>query len=133
MDREFDDGLKKLAKAFAVLAVRNSFLEDLHSGKVPDTTTGDYTDVKIITPTQEIPWNELSRLNNAEMKRLMKEVVDKLYTCLSVMHDVDNRKEFESLIRTGTQFSSEWDDPENDITVRRTQIANGESNPNRKS
>lgn len=64
MEEELEDGLKKLAKAYALLAVRNTFLEDLHAGKAPDTETGDYSDVKIVTPTQEIPWNELSRFTS---------------------------------------------------------------------
>lgn len=119
MEEEFEDGLKKLAQAYAVLAVRNTFLEDLHAGKAPDTETGDYSDVKIVTPTREIPWNELSRFNDGEMKRLMKEVVDKLYTCLSAMHDLENREGFERLIGTGLQFSASWDDAEADEAILR--------------
>ena len=119
MEEEFEDGLKKLAQAYALLAVRNTFLEDLHAGKVPDTETGDYSDVKIVTPTQEIPWNELSRFNDGEMKKLMKGVVDKLYTCLSAMHDEENREGFERLIGTGLQFSASWDDAEADEAILR--------------
>jgi hypothetical protein len=42
----------------------NSKLENLHAGKSPRSKTGDYTDVKVVTPYGEIPWNEVSRLND---------------------------------------------------------------------
>jgi hypothetical protein len=51
-------------------------LEDFHSGKVPSSPIGDYSDVKVVTPSREIEWDELSRLSDAEMKRLMIDVVD---------------------------------------------------------
>ncbi|MDX2074469.1 MAG: hypothetical protein SFX19_08930, partial [Alphaproteobacteria bacterium] len=71
-----------LAKALAVTCVRNTFLEDLHAGKTPRTQAGDFSDVKVMTPSGEIAWNELSRISNDEMQRLMKEVVNKLFTAL---------------------------------------------------
>jgi hypothetical protein len=71
-----------LAKSIAVLCVRNTFLEDLHSGITPSSVSGDYSDVKVVTPYGEIPWCKLSRLSDDEMKRLMKEIVDKIYTFL---------------------------------------------------
>jgi len=42
----------------------NSKLENLHARKSPRSKTGDYTDVKVVTPYGEIPWNEVSRLND---------------------------------------------------------------------
>lgn len=53
--------------------VRNT-LEDLHAGKIPKSLTGDYTDVKVVTPEREIPWNELSRISEEEMHFLMLEI-----------------------------------------------------------
>jgi hypothetical protein len=38
-----------------------------------------------VTPYGEIPWSELSRLNDEEMKVLMIEVVNKTYTFLSML------------------------------------------------
>ena len=67
-----------LAKALAITCVRNTVLETLHAGKTAESQAGDYSDVKIITPAREIPWNELSRISDEEMKCLMKEVVNKL-------------------------------------------------------
>jgi hypothetical protein len=40
----------QLAKSIAALCVRNTFLEDLHSGTTPSSKSGDYADVKVITP-----------------------------------------------------------------------------------
>ena len=47
-----------LAKAITVLCVRNTFLEDLHSGTSPSSKTGDLSDVKVVTPYGEIPWQQ---------------------------------------------------------------------------
>ncbi len=114
MTKEYDEAMGKLARSFALLAVRNTFLEDLHTGKVPVSETGDYSDVKVVTPNGEIPWNELSRISDGEMKKLMKEVVNKLYTCLHAMHDVADQAAFEHLLQTGVSHSAVWDDPEFD-------------------
>lgn len=51
-----------------VNGARNSdFFENLHSGKFPSSATGDYSDVKVVTPFGEIPWNKLSRISDEEM------------------------------------------------------------------
>ena len=71
----------QLAKMLAMVCVRNTFLEDIHAGISPVTKTGDYSDVKVIDGEgTEIPWAEVSRISDEEMKRLMKEVVNLLYT-----------------------------------------------------
>jgi len=62
---------QRLAKHLVLKCFRNSALEDLHAGKVPDTAAGDYSDVVVRTPYGEIPWTELSRFNDAEMKVLI--------------------------------------------------------------
>lgn len=63
------------AAAFALMlaetGVRNSALEELHMGVFPETAVGDYSDVKVVTPYGEIPWSQLSRIDDAEMKALM--------------------------------------------------------------
>ena len=76
---------KRLAKFMAQQCFRNTELENLHAGKVPSSQAGDYTDVYVVTPYGEIPWSELSRLNDEEMKVLMIEVVNKTYTFLSML------------------------------------------------
>ena len=49
---------QRLAKHIALRCFRNSILENLHAGKVPDSKCGDYSDVVVKTPYGEIPWNE---------------------------------------------------------------------------
>jgi hypothetical protein len=98
-----------LAKAITALCVRNTFLEDLHSGTTPSSQTGDYSDVKVVTPYGEIPWQKLSRISDDEMKRLMQEVVNKLYTFLSRQADPGFLEPF---LRLGEMYTRRWDQPE---------------------
>ena len=70
---------KRLAKYLVHRCFRNSVLEDLHAGIAPDSKLGDYSDVVVSTPFGEIPWRKLSRFDDAEMKALMIDVVQKAY------------------------------------------------------
>jgi len=79
--------LKRLAKYLAQQCFRNTILEDLHAGITPDSQIGDYTDVVVRSPYGEIPWPNLSRLNDEEMKALMIDVVNKTYHALIVLFD----------------------------------------------
>ena len=69
---------QRIAKHIALKCFRNSLLEDLHTGKVPASQTGDYSDVVVHTPFGEIPWNELSRFDDTEMKALMVDVTNRV-------------------------------------------------------
>ncbi len=54
-----------MAKTIAMMCVRNTALENLHSGIAPITHAGDYSDVRVIDADgREIPWNEVSHLDN---------------------------------------------------------------------
>jgi hypothetical protein len=79
--------LKRLAKYIAQQCFRNTILEDLHAGITPDSQIGDYTDVVVRSPYGEIPWPNLSRLNDEEMKALMIDVVNKTHHALIVLFD----------------------------------------------
>lgn len=71
----------QLAKAMAMICVRNTMLEGLHAGRVPVTKTGDFSDVFVVNADgQHIPWTEVSRLDDDEMRDLMRQVVNRLYT-----------------------------------------------------
>jgi hypothetical protein len=59
---------KRLAKLMTTS--ENTKLEDFHSGKYPSSKTGDYSDVKVVSPFGEIPRTELSRLSDEKMKIL---------------------------------------------------------------
>jgi hypothetical protein len=65
--------------------------------------------LKVVTPYGEIPWDKLSRLSDAEMKRLMKELVNKLYTFLCRQ---DDPTFLEAFMRLGGSHSGRWDEPE---------------------
>jgi hypothetical protein len=104
-----EETAKQLAIGMALLCVRNTFLEDLHAGIEPATPAGDYSDVKVVTPVGEIPWTGASRIRNDEMRQLMKEVVNKLYTILLRLDDA----EFVTRMSHFSQrMTRHWDEPE---------------------
>ena len=79
---DFHQTAANFAKLLAFYGVRNSSLEDLHAGIFPSSKTGDYKDVKVVSPYGEIPWNRVSRISDEEMKPLMEDIVNRLYTFL---------------------------------------------------
>src|SRR6516165_11754862 len=68
---------QRLAKYMVLHCFRNSMLEDLHAGISPSSAAGDYSDITVTSPYGVIPWNNVSRFNDDEMKRLMIDVVDR--------------------------------------------------------
>jgi hypothetical protein len=72
-----------LAKAIIHNAIRNTILEDIHAGRTVRSKSGDFEDVKVVTPYGEIPWNEVSHISDEQMKDLMIKAVDTAYTMLS--------------------------------------------------
>ncbi len=101
---------QRLAKHIALRCFRNSILEDLHAGKVPDSRSGDYSDVVVHTPYGEIPWNELSRFNDAEMKELMIDVVNHTYHFIQELFDDERGGEL--LLKLANKDPApDWDDP----------------------
>ena len=84
-----------IARQIAYESIRNTFLEDLHSGISPSTKTGDYSDLFVITPYGKISLNEqeqetmiggklkkgkfkVSRISDEEMRKLMLEIEENL-------------------------------------------------------
>ncbi len=62
-----------------MLCVRNTQLETLHAGLTPFTRTGDHSDVFVEDADgRRIPWSEVSRIDDAEMRQLMHEIVNRL-------------------------------------------------------
>ena len=106
-----DPGMQqRLAKHIALRCFRNSILEDFHAGKVPDSKCGDYSDVVVKTPYGEIPWNELSRFNNTEMKALMIDVVNHTYHFIQEFFDDERGGEL--LLKIAERDPApDWDDP----------------------
>ena len=71
----------RYAKMMAVLCVRATQIELLRAGKTPLTKTGDYSDVFVLEADgNRIPWTNVSRLNDAEMQCLSREITNRLYT-----------------------------------------------------
>ncbi|PQJ80671.1 hypothetical protein [Polaribacter porphyrae] len=54
-NEQFTDSLKKDALKMAVACVINTVIENYHTGVFLQSKTGDYSDVKVVTPFGEIP------------------------------------------------------------------------------
>lgn len=100
-----------LAKAMAVICVRNTMLEDLHAGKVPVTRTGDFADVFVVDAEgNRLPWTEVSRLDDDEMRDLMRQVVNRLYTFQLRLSE----PEFQAFVDRSLASTRKWDEPKHD-------------------
>jgi hypothetical protein len=108
--------LKRLAKFMAQQCFRNSYIEKIHAGKIPESKTGDYSDVLVKTPMRDIPWIELSRISQEEMKRLNKEVTDKCFAFLKLVL-TEPATLLEALEQT--DLVPDWDDPKPAKVTRR--------------
>lgn len=104
----------EFAKVMTAACVRRGEIEKLHAGKVPVTHTGDYSDVKVIDANgREIPWNQVSRINQEEMKTLMTGVVNRIYTFLArTILSATQDKVFQNAVdRAVVPWTKEWDEP----------------------
>jgi hypothetical protein len=102
---------KRLAKVMARDCFRNTKLEDFHAGTYPSSQTGDYSDVKVVSPFGEIPWTKVSRLSDDEMKALMIDVVNHCYEFVSkIFDDVVGEAIIETLKKN--DLVPKWNDPE---------------------
>ena len=96
----------RFAKTLTAMCVRHTEIEDIHAGISPVTKAGDYSDVKVIDATgREIPWNEVSRISDGEMKILMKKIVNRLYTFFIQEEDPRFKRQIEYFERV----SQSWD------------------------
>lgn len=113
--KKITETLKKEALTMTVNCVRNTVIEDYHAGKVPKSKTGDYSDVKVVTPYGEIAWNDLSRINDQEMKAFNKEVVNKIYTYLEFLLNPKHEDKQEAFLKICNMFyPNNWDEPKFD-------------------
>ena len=104
----------QLAKALALICVRNSVLEDLHAGSVPVTRTGDYSDVTVLDADgNRVPWSHVSRFDDGEMRALMRDVVNRLYT----FHLKPEESALRAEIERWMDVASNWDEPELDARL----------------
>lgn len=112
-ESELTEALKQEALKMAVTCVRNTVIENYHAGIVPQSKTGDYTDVKVLTPYGEILWTELSRINDEEIKEFNKEVVNNLYAYLHclVNPNVDTNLKDILMGYARDYYPYSWDEP----------------------
>ena len=100
-----------LAKAMAVMCVRNTILEDFHGGIHPVTHTGDFSDVVVIDANgRRIPWTEVAHIEQDEMRELMRQIVNRLYTVNLKSGDM----EFLGMLERAAMEAGKWDEPELD-------------------
>jgi hypothetical protein len=101
---------KRLAKYMVLQCFRNSRLEDLHAGISPSSAAGDFSDVQVNSPYGPIPWTDVSRLNDDEMKELMIDVVNRAYRFIHTLFDENTGAEL--LFRLAERDPApRWNDP----------------------
>ena len=99
-----------------MLCVRNTQLETLHAGLTPVTRTGDYSDVFVMNADgRRISWPEVSRINENEMRALMRNIVNRLYT----FHLHADDPGLQAQIERWMVAASKWDAPEVDPRMMR--------------
>ncbi|PIW27255.1 MAG: hypothetical protein COW30_11095 [Rhodospirillales bacterium CG15_BIG_FIL_POST_REV_8_21_14_020_66_15] len=110
MDTEEEkQNVARLAKVMALMCIRNTGLENIHAGRSPISETGDYSDVFVHDAQgRKIPWTDVSHIDDEEMKALMKEIVNRLYTFLLHIDD----PHFQALMERWATVSRKWDEPE---------------------
>jgi len=104
-----------VARKIALRCVRLTSIEQIHDGKEICTKTGDYSDVKVVTPFGEIPWNEVQRISENEMRVFNKEVINKIYTVLLML---GRGKELPQG-RHAFYVPHDWDEPEIDPFIEK--------------
>ena len=106
-----------LAKTMAMMCVRNTDLENIHSGLTPVTRTGDYSDVKVIDADgREIPWPEVSHFGDDVMRDLMRQIVNRIYT----FHLLADDPRFQAAIARWETVAGKWDEPKLDAGFLKT-------------
>ncbi len=81
------------------------------AGPGPVTRTGDYSDVVVLDAEgNRIPWSEVSRINDDEMRDLMRQIVNRLYT----FHLSCDEPALRSEIDRWMSVAGKWDEPELD-------------------
>ena len=98
-------------RLMALMCVRNTRMEAIHAGASPVSRTGDFSDVTVVDAEgRRIPWPEVSHFHDEEMKDLMRQVVNRLYTFHSRAADPD----FQCILDRWMPVARGWDAPELD-------------------
>ncbi|HRH03882.1 MAG TPA: hypothetical protein PLN13_03430 [Bacteroidia bacterium] len=99
---------KNLALAIALNCVRNTSIEAIHKGIPPHLLIDDNSDVVVHAGQNSIPWENVSRISQEEMKAFMIEVVNKIYTALINIDEPGFVNKFITRAQRATIF---WDEP----------------------
>ena len=112
MENEYDLRIAAmLAKAMAMTCFRNTVIEDFHGGIAPVSHTGDFSDVVVTDANgRRIPWPEVAHIEPDEMRDLMRQVVNRLYTFQVKAGDL----QFVAMMDRAVREAREWDEPELD-------------------
>ena len=112
MNKEAEKSIAaRLAKSMAMLCVRNTHLETIHAGKTPVTRTGDWSDVTVVDADgNRIPWADVSHISDDEMRDLMRDIVNRLYT----FHLCADEPGVQAEIERWMTVAWNWDEPETD-------------------
>ena len=95
----------------AIMCFRNTVIENFHGGIALVSHTGDFSDVVVIDANgRRIPWPEVTHIEPDEMRALMREVVNGLYTC----HLKAGDPEFFGMLDWAAREAGEWDELELD-------------------
>ena len=112
----------RLAKTMAMLCVRNTRLETIHAGKTPVTRTGDWSDVTVVDADgNRIPWTDVSHVSDDQMRDLMRDIVNRLYT----FHLCADEPGLQAEIERWMTVAGKWDEPEIDQRMIGTGNAHG--------
>lgn len=87
--------LAREAKAIVALAFRNGPIEDIHAGRLCPTCAGQ---------------PGYSHITDEEMKAIMKNAVNRVYSLLCLKSDDPGR--YESQIDFGSRYTARWDEPD---------------------
>jgi len=102
----------KLAKTMAMLCVRNTHLETIHAGKTPVTKIGDWSDVTVVDAEgNRIPWTAVSHISDDEMRSLMRDIVNRLYTFHLCADDPGLQAEIEKWMAVAGKWAKPEIDP----------------------
>jgi hypothetical protein len=98
-------------QTMAMLCVRNTLLETIRAGETPVTKTGDWRDVTVVDADgNRIPWTDVSHISDDEMRDLMRDIVNRLYTFRLCADEPALQAE----IGRCMTVAGKWDEPEFD-------------------
>ena len=104
----------KLTKSMAMLCVRNTHLETIHAGKTPVTRTGDWSDVTVVDADgNRIRWTDVLHISDDQMRDLMRDIVNRLYT----FHLCADEPGLQAEIERWITVAGKWDKPEIDLRM----------------